>query len=73
MAFKIASVVYIAILARRIYNAGMDIVVTVLAIPFGLGLIMLAVVSRKVTSILREHGLKMGFFGADVSQFKNAA
>jgi hypothetical protein len=65
----IASVVYVFLLSMSLYSVGTGVILGLLTfIPY-VGLVVLVTVSAKATRELREYGYKVGFMGADMSQF----
>ncbi len=65
----IAATVFAFLLTMKIANVGMAILVVLLTFIPCVGLISLFVVSGKATKRLREAGIEVGFFGADMSVF----
>ena len=51
-------------LAISLYNTALGIVLGVLTLIPGIGLVVLLIVNGKATTILRQHGLKVGLMGA---------
>jgi predicted RNA-binding Zn-ribbon protein involved in translation (DUF1610 family) len=65
----IAGVVFAVLLAVRVYSTGAGIAMGILAIVPCLGLIMLLIINQAATKKLTENGIKVGFLGANMSQF----
>jgi predicted RNA-binding Zn-ribbon protein involved in translation (DUF1610 family) len=69
LVFGIAAWVLSVMLASKVYGTGGAILVFFLQFVPCVNLITLLVVSNKATSMLRDKGIEVGFFGADMSQF----
>ena len=67
-AAQITAMVFVFMLAIAIYNTGVGIVLGILTLIPLIGLIVLLIVNGKATNILRQHGIKVGLMGADMSQ-----
>ena len=65
----IAAVVFVIRLAAKLYSTGTAIVYGILTIIPCVGLIIMLVVNGAATKLLKENGIKVGFMGADMSQF----
>ena len=65
----VASAVYVVLLAMRVYNVALGIVLGLLSVVPCIGLIVLLVVNGKASTILRSNGHKVGLLGADLSRF----
>ena len=65
---SLASVVFVVLLAKTVYNVVAAVVYAVLAFIPCVGLIALLVINQKATSVLQKAGLKVGLLGADLSQ-----
>jgi hypothetical protein len=65
----IAGVVFAILLAIRVYSTGAGIVMGLLGIIPCVGLVMLLIINQAATKRLTENGIKVGFFGASMSQF----
>jgi hypothetical protein len=62
----LVAVVFVFMLAIRLYNVALGIVLGILTLIPLVGLIVLLVVNGKATTILRQNGLKVGLLGATV-------
>lgn len=60
--------VFILMLATRLYGTGTGVVLGVLTLVPLVGLIILLVVNAKATGILKKHGIKVGLLGADAGR-----
>ena len=67
---NIYAAILVILLAANVYNS------TILGIFLGLlcllpcaGLLILLGINQQATRLLKQHGIKVGFFGADASQF----
>jgi hypothetical protein len=69
-AFGVAVVasVFVFQLAMHLYGRATGIVLGVLTLIPVLGIITLLVLNAKATSTLRQHGVKVGLLGADLSE-----
>ncbi|HVX59237.1 MAG TPA: hypothetical protein VHC19_01500 [Pirellulales bacterium] len=65
----VVSTVFVFLLAIKVYNTGVGILLGLLALVPCLGLIVLLVINGKATRILQQNGHKVGLLGADLSQF----
>ena len=65
----VSGVVYAVLLATRVYSTGAGIAMGLLALVPCLGLVMLLIINQAATRKLTENGIKVGFFGASMSQF----
>ena len=72
---KIAAIdaVFVFMLAMAVYNNAAGIVLGVLTLVPILGLIVLLIINGKATSILRQHGIKVGLMGASSRQILPAS
>ena len=68
LAVGLAGTIFVILLAMKVYNTGVGILLGVLTLVPCLGLIILLVVNGKATSILKQNGIKVGLLGADLSQ-----
>ena len=67
---RTAGVVFAVLLAMRVYSTGAGIAMGLTAIIPCLGLVMLLIMDRyPATKRPTENGIKVGFFGASMSQF----
>ncbi len=69
LALGLVSTVSVFVMAMKVYTIGQGLLVGILTMVPCLGLILLFLVNRKATKILRENGHDVGFFGADLSKF----
>ncbi len=65
----IAGVVFAILVATRVYSKGMGIFLGLLTIIPCLNLVILLIINQAATKRLTENGIKVGFFGASMSQF----
>ena len=61
--------VFTFMLAIKVYNVGLGVLLGILTLVPFISLIVLLVVSGKATKILRESGHEVGFMGAKLSEF----
>jgi hypothetical protein len=67
-----ATFIFMIILALRVYNLVAGIILGLLMIvPFA-NLLILLMVNRKATQIMRSNGFKVGFMGADLEEIRAA-
>jgi hypothetical protein len=59
--------VSVFILAIKLYGTGLGVVLGILTLIPCIGLVMLVIVNGKATTILKQHGLKVGLLGADLA------
>lgn len=65
----IAAVVFVIMLAIKVYGVGLGIVLGLFALFPCIGLIPLLVVNGKATSVLKSNGIHVGIFGARMADF----
>jgi hypothetical protein len=68
----VAQMVSVVTLAIKVYNVGTGIIYGIGTIVPYIGLILLLVINNKATKVLRENGPHVGFFGADLSEFRRS-
>ena len=69
---SVTATVFVFMLAIAIYNVGAGVVLGILTLVPLVGLIVLLIVNGKATTILRDHGIKVGLMGANLSQIPTA-
>lgn len=57
-------------LSRKLHNTGLAILFVLLGMIPLVGLIVLVAVNGTATKYLKQHGIEVGFFGADLSQLQ---
>lgn len=72
LAAGLAGVVFMFLLAMKVYSTGVGVLLGVLGLIPCVGLLVLLIVSGKATTILKENGYKVGLLGAKMSQFPAA-
>lgn len=65
----IIATVFVFILAIRVYSTGVGVLMGLLTLIPCIGLLTLLRMNHKATTILRDNGIRVGFLGADMSQF----
>jgi predicted RNA-binding Zn-ribbon protein involved in translation (DUF1610 family) len=65
----IAGLVFVVLCAMRLYSTGAAIALAILMFIPCVSLIVLLSINGKATNRLKENGIKVGFLGADMSQF----
>jgi len=65
-----AAFIFVILLAANVYNSTLiGIINGLLCLIPCLGIIVLLIINQRATTFLRTNGIKVGFFGADKSQF----
>jgi hypothetical protein len=64
----LVSTIFTIVLAIRVYNLALGIILGLLAFIPCIGLLVLLMVNQKATSILQANGLRVGLLGADLEQ-----
>ncbi len=64
----LAQLVFIVMLATKVYNMAIGVIAGILSFIPCLGLIILLVVNQKATKVLQQNGIKVGLMGANMSQ-----
>ena len=60
--------VFVFLLAIKVYNTGVGVLLGILTLVPCIGLIVLLVVNGKATAVLKQNGIKVGLLGANLSQ-----
>ena len=60
--------VFVFLLAIKVYNTGVGVLLGILTFVPCIGLIVLLVVNGKATGVLKQNGIKVGLLGANLSQ-----
>ncbi|WP_152053551.1 hypothetical protein [Tautonia marina] len=68
LGIALASMVFIFLLAMKVYSTALGIVLGIGALLPLIGLFILLMVNGKATRILKENGIKVGLLGANLSQ-----
>ncbi len=63
----LAGTVFVFLLAMKVYNAILGIVLGILTLIPCVGLLVLLMVNGKATTILKQNGIKVGLMGANLS------
>lgn len=61
--------VFVILLAVKVYNPAIGVLMGILALVPCIGLLVLLVINGKATNILKDNGFRVGLLGADLSQF----
>lgn len=69
LATGLVGLVFVFLLATKVYGIGAGVILGVLTFIPCIGLIVLLIINGKATSILRQNGHKVGLLGADLSKF----
>lgn len=67
LAVVLTGVVFTFLLAIKVYNVAIGIILGIGTMIPCIGLIVLLAVSNRATAILRENGIQVGFLGADLN------
>lgn len=68
VAASVTAAVFVFMLAITLYGAGAGIALGIVTLIPLVGLIVLLVINGKATRELRQHGIKVGFMGANLNQ-----
>ena len=68
----LVATIFVILLAIKVYSPVMGVLMGILTLVPCVGLIMLLVINQKATTLLTEHGYKVGLLGASLSQFERA-
>jgi hypothetical protein len=68
IAVMIMAAVFVFMLALDVYGTGEGIIMGILALIPLVGLIVLLLINNRATRLLRQHGIRVGLFGADTRQ-----
>jgi len=60
----IVATVFVFMLAIKLHRTGVGVLLGILTLIPVVGLIVLLVINRKATAVLRAHGVAVGFLGA---------
>jgi hypothetical protein len=66
----VISAVFVFLLATSLFGNGLGAFLGVLTLVPYLGLVVLLFVNGKATAVLKEHGIRVGLLGADLSKLK---
>ena len=66
LAVDVVGVVFVFLLATKLYGVGVGILLGILTFAPCAGLIVLLIVNARATAILKQAGLKVGLLGASV-------
>jgi hypothetical protein len=68
----LVAAVFVFRLASLVYSTAAGVVCALLTVIPCIGLITLFVVNSRATAVLRQNGIRIGFFGADLAQLRPA-
>ena len=63
----LTAVVFVFLFATKVYSTALGVLLGLLVLVPCIGLIVLVVINQKAISILKDHGIPVGFFGASTS------
>jgi hypothetical protein len=69
----LAGMVFVFLLAVRVYSKWLGVILEVLTLVPLIGVFALLTVNSKATSVLRDHGFRVGLLGADLRVMRAAA
>ena len=67
-AVVLVGTIFVFLLAMKVYNTGIGILLGILTLVPCVGLLILLVVNSKATGVLKQNGIKVGLLGADLSK-----
>jgi hypothetical protein len=63
----LTAVVFVFLFATKVYTTAIGVILGFLVLIPCIGLIVLVIINQKAISILKDHGISVGFFGASSS------
>jgi hypothetical protein len=63
----LAGTIFVFLLAMKVYNVALGILLGILALIPCIGLLVLLMVNGKATAILKQNGIKVGLMGANLA------
>jgi hypothetical protein len=72
MGVAVAATVFVFLLAIKVYQVGLGVLLGILTLIPCIGLITLLIINGKATAVLQKHGYRVGFLGADMAQFQQS-
>lgn len=63
----IASTVFVFLLSTKVYSTGTGVILGILTLIPCIGLIVLLIINGKATATLKQHRIRVGFFGANTA------
>ena len=70
VAVGLAGTVFVFLLAIKVYNTGVGILLGILTLFPCIGLVTLLIVNGKATRILKQNGIRVGLLGANLSKIE---
>jgi hypothetical protein len=67
LAIGVTSTVFVFLLASKVYEGGTGILLAILTLIPCIGLLVLLVINGKATSILKQNRVRVGLFGANMT------
>jgi hypothetical protein len=67
LAVSVTATVFVFLLATQVYSTGMGVLLGILTLFPCIGLLTLLIINSKATTVLRKHGIRVGFLGAKTS------
>jgi hypothetical protein len=64
----VTAAVFVFMLSLSVYNTAAGIILAIFTLVPLVGLLMLLIINGKATTILRQHGIRVGLMGADPKQ-----
>jgi hypothetical protein len=66
LAVGITATVFVFMMAVRVYGTGAGVALGILTLVPCVGLITLVIINQKATGVLQQHGIRVGFLGANM-------
>jgi hypothetical protein len=67
LALGVVATVFVFLLATKVYSPGLGVLLGLLTLVPCIGLIVLLIINGKATAVLKQHGVRVGFLGANPS------
>ena len=67
---SITALAFVFLLATKVYGTAIGVLLGILTLIPIVGLVVLLIVNGKATHIIKQNGFHVGFFGANLSQFR---
>jgi hypothetical protein len=70
LAVVVTAIVFVFLLALKLYSTGIGVLLGFLTLLPCIGLIVLLILNSKATSLLQKHNVRVGLFGANMSDLR---
>jgi hypothetical protein len=67
---SVTATVFVFLLATKVYSQGLGILFGILTLIPCVGLIVLLIINAKATAVLKDHGIRVGLLGANMSDIE---